>query len=451
MAAYSRDGAYVNAFGVTDVDTGERTTVDTAFYVASSTKSMTALAFAIKGARGEIDLDMTLAQFSPDAPFPGAVRPDAVRIRDLLTHTSGISNDAIGFRVAYTGQHDPDLLWRLLASSTPNTEAPLGTFMYTNVGYNILTILSDRRFGVRWQDLLQRDIFDPASLTRTTAVMSRARNAGWSIAKPHIFFGAPTAERTYLEKTDQTMQSAGGVIMSAKDAARWLNLLVEDGAVGGSQIAPAAAVRATRAPLATTGENFEGYQRDHYGLGWHMGPHRGALMLHQFGSFSGFRAHVSYMPERHVGVAVMCNDNTVGADIVNHVANYLYDRFASAPDADAVFERGVAEVIERRDTMGPRLLEMAAGRAARPWLLSRPMAAHAGRYANDDYGTMEIVPSGDALEVRFGVLHAVATPFTRPDSIRVELEPGAGRSIQFAGDGPTPDSLTYEDISFRRI
>ncbi len=450
IAAYSRDGHYVNAFGVTDVDTGEPATTDTAFYIASSTKSMTALAFSILAARRQLDLDMPLSQFAPDAPFPASVRPNEVRIRDLLTHTSGISNDAIGFRVAFTGQHDPELLWRLLASSTPNTEAPLGTFMYTNVGYNIATIMSDRRLGVRWQDLLQRELFDPAGLSRTTAVMSRARNAGWSIARPHIFFGQPRAERIYLEKTDQTMQSAGGVVMSAKDAARWLNLLVEDGAVDGRQVVNAQAVRATRQPLATTGEDSEGYRREHYGLGWHMGPHRGTLMLHQFGGFAGFRTHISYMPERHVGVAVMCNDNTVGAEVVNPVANYLYDRMAGAADAETVFEAAIAQVIERRETMGPALQQMAASRAARPSLLTRPIAAYVGRYENDDFGTIEIALAGAALEVRFGVLHAVATPFTRPDSIRVELEPGSGRSVQFAGSGATPDSLTYQDITFRR-
>src|SRR5262245_16604755 len=197
VAVYSRHGVFVRGFGLTDIDTGERVTADTAFYIASSTKSMTSLALACLHARRELDLDAPLAQLSPQAPLPAATRPGAVRVRHLLAHIGGISNEPIEHRFTSTGQHDPATLWRLLAVSEPNRDAPLGPFEYANIGYSIATILTDRGLGVRWQDLLRRELFEPATMTRTTVSMSHAKAAGWSIAKPHRLAASGVRQRSY--------------------------------------------------------------------------------------------------------------------------------------------------------------------------------------------------------------------------------------------------------------
>jgi CubicO group peptidase (beta-lactamase class C family) len=434
VAIYSREGSYARGFGVTDVATGERASADTAFYVASSTKGLTSLALAALHQRRVLDLDSTLSAYAPDAPFPAAVRPDQARLRDLLAHAGGIQNDPIAYRVAFTGEHDPKTLWRLLAASRPNLNAPLGKFEYTNTGYNLVTILTDRRLGVRWQDLLRREIFAPAGLTRSTARMSQARAAGWSIARPHELAADGQVRRTYLEKTDQTMQSAGGVVMSARDAARYLELMVEDGCIGGRQVVSAEAVRATRVPVAKVGQQFLAYTRDQYGLGWYLGGYDGQRMLHDFGAFSGFRAHVSYLPDAGIGVAAFVNDDTLAFPLVDAVANLVYDRLGGRADARQRFDTAVDGVAQRRAA----LVAQFAARASRPWTLTRPRAAYAGAYANPDWGRIDVAVAGDEITLRMGIMHGVAQPFTAPDSLRVELAPGAGSAIVFEGSGPRP-------------
>src|SRR5689334_3591588 len=110
VAVYSRDGIYTRGFGVTDANARERATPDTAFYIASSTKPLTALALALLDARGTIDLDAALSDVAPDAHFPAEVQPDKVTLRNLLTHTSGIENNPIGLRFAFSGDHTPEKL-----------------------------------------------------------------------------------------------------------------------------------------------------------------------------------------------------------------------------------------------------------------------------------------------------------------------------------------------------
>jgi CubicO group peptidase (beta-lactamase class C family) len=449
VAVYTREGSYVRAFGVTDVETREPATADTAFYIASSTKPLTALALAAKAARGEFDLDATLAAYAPDANFPALVYPEKVTFRNLLTHTSGIENNPIAFRVAFSGEHDPALLWSLLASSKANARAPLGTFAYTNVGYNIATLLTDRKLGVRWQELLAREVFGPAGMTHATTSISQARTAGWSLARGHAWSPeSGRSERIYLEKTDQTMHSAGGVIMSAQDARRWLELMIEDGRIGGRQVIPAAVVQSTRVPLADLDENNDGFTRRHYGLGWYIGEYHDDVVLHQFGGFPGARAHVSYLPARHAGVAAFVNDSSICGPIVDLVAKFVYDRLAGRPGARAEFDAAVA----RLASDGPaRFIAGRDERAARPWRLSRPRAAYAGDYVSTEMGTMKIRIEGGEIRVDIGILHALGTPYTETDSIRVEFAPGQGEVVRFEpGASAAPNYLEFGGVRFVR-
>jgi|CXWL01.1.fsa_nt_gi CubicO group peptidase (beta-lactamase class C family) len=452
VAIYTRNGSYTRAFGVTDVETREPATPDTAFYIASCTKPLTALALAKLAARGELDLNSTLTAYAPDAPFPAAARANEVRLLHLLAHTSGIENNPIVYRTAYSGEHDPETLWRLLAVSQANSEAPLGRFEYTNVGYNIATILTDRKTGVRWQYLLQREIFGPAGMTHATAIASRARAEHWSFARPHFGLAEGGPARTYLEKTDQTMQSAGGVMMSANDSVRWLELMIEDGRVGGIEVAPAAAVQTVRAAHADVGAESEGYQRAAYGLGWYSGDHRGETLFHHFGGFTGARAHVSFVPARGVGVAVFANDASMSGALANAIANYVYDHTAERTDATARYDEAIATAVAQRDTARTRIAADRANRAQRPWTLTRARAAYAGRYRSEAMGEMVVNVAGETIEVRAGVLRATAEPFTRPDSIRVELEPGSGAAILFDGDPAAPPAgLTFQGERFGRV
>ena len=451
VAVYSREGRYVRGMGIAAADTQERVSVDTAFYVASSTKSMTALALALLHARGALNLDATLAEFSPQSGLPAAAKPDEVRLRQMLAHIHGIANEPIEFHLTSTGQHDANSLWRLLAVSEPNAAAPLGQFQYANVGYNIATILSDRRLGVRWQELLRREVFEPASLTRTTASMSHAKASGWSIAKPHRLAASGVRERSYLEKTDQTMHSAGGVIMSAADAARLLELFVEDGRVHGQRCVPAEVVQATRVPIATVGVDFDGYRREAYGLGWYLARYRDQRMLHHFGGFSGFRAHVSYLPEHAVGVAAFTNDSTVGLRVINALANYVYDRVGGYPDAAERLQASLQASAASYRAAAGRVVANRARRANLQLMLSRSHSAYAGTYEHPLWGRVEIGAEGPTLRATYGVLRAIAEPMGKPDALWVELEPGEGEVLQFEGDAQAPAALTLAGRRFSRI
>lgn len=450
VAIYSRDGTFAGGFGVADTDTGERVTPDTAFYIASSTKPLTALALALAHHRGALDLSASLESVAPEAAFPASVRPREVRLHDLLTHTSGIENNPVVFRLAFTGEHDPKTLSRLLASSQPNPEAPLGRFQYTNAGYNIATILTDRFIGVGWRRLLEEEVFHPIGMTRTSAFLSAPTRKRWSLARAHWGAAPEGLHRLAFEKSDETMHSAGGVIMSANDALRWLEFMIEDGKAHGRRVAPAGVAASTREPLAkvTTQEDYEAH---HYGLGWFLSSYRGEPMAHHFGDYEGFRAHVSYQSGPRVGVAVFANESSASWWVIHGVANFVYDRLAGRGDAEARFEAAIASAFKERDEWVDRIASDRAEIASLSWALTRSRPAYAGRYGNDLLGHIDITEARGELFIRLGRLHSNAAPADRPDAVLVEFFPYRRGLVSFEGGGDRPDAVIFRGQRFARV
>jgi len=436
-------------FGVADVATGAAVTTDTRFYIASATKSFTALSIKAMAQRGEVDLDAPLADWAPSSGVPTDI---AVRITltDLLSHRSGVDNGPIAFRVAYSGDWTPEILWRLTAETQPR-DTPYGQFVYANSGYNLATVLIEQRWGRDWRELVDDEVLTPLGMTATTARIDEARASGAAVAAGHFGRVPSRPERSPLQKIDATMQSAGGLISTASDMAIWLEAQINDGRVGGRQVFPAGLIASTHASRVDQDATFGPYVRTGYGLGWQVGRYGDDVLIHHFGNFSGSRAHVSFMPERRLGVAVMVNEDAFAGDLADLVANYAYDWFAGLPEIEAAYDARLDALIVERDRRRAGVALAMEARAKRPRPLSLPNAAYVGDYANAAYGTLTIREAGDRLSVAIGVQQALADYLTEPEGLRVELTPFRGEGVVFKLDADgRPASLTYQDAVFVR-
>jgi len=451
VAVYSPNQACAFGFGITDIETQESVTTDTSFYIASSTKSMLALALATMHERGEINLDQPIADLSPSAPFPRSIPTDEITLRHLLAMSSGIKNPAYVHRVAITGEHTQDQLWNLIGATERNRSRSIrfGKFRYTNWNYNLAARLIEEERAARWQDILREELFERLGMTRTTAYMSRATSEGWSLARPHATLDPNGTSRSYLEKVDATMQSAGGVIMSASDALKWLALFVDEGRLDGQQLIPARVIQATRRPLTEVDSQFNGFQRDHYGLGWYLGPYKetGMQLVHHFGGFSGARAHISYIPDRDLGVAIFVNDSMVGSRFIDTAARYIYDSFLELDGAQAAYRQEIQDTKLWATDIRSRVASLRAETANRPWALRRARSDYVGTYTHEDFGSFEISYVDGDLLVKNGQTHSIAQPGSMPDTIRVELIPLEGDEIAFGYQR----SGDIQDLTFRGV
>jgi CubicO group peptidase (beta-lactamase class C family) len=146
---------------VGDNGNGQPMTVDTCVPWTCSSKPLGALAFAEAWEAGAVDLDTPVAKVLPD--FTGAGK-ELVRVRDLLTHTTGMPDplmalDAGGVDVASWEDIDA-LIWAVICS-TP-TEVLPGTAMIYNPVTNwfvldrVLNALSGGRSGGSYRSQFQR-------------------------------------------------------------------------------------------------------------------------------------------------------------------------------------------------------------------------------------------------------------------------------------------------------
>lgn len=451
IAVVDGDGTVLTAsYGLADVENRIPATAQTRFYIASATKSFTALAIAAMARRGELDLDAPLSNWSPGSGVPAAIA-GRITLTDLLSHRSGVENAAIAHRVAFTGDWTPEVLWRLTDQTTPSAEAAHGAFNYTNSGYNLATVLLEHRFQRDWRRMDEEEVLRPLGMTRTTARIDAARSEEPGVAAAYLGMEAGRPQRAFLQKTDATMQSAGGLVSSADDMALWLQAQINDGVVDGRRVLPPGLVASTHEQRVAQESIFGPYVRTGYGLGWQIGRYGDDVLLHHFGNFAGSRAHVSFMPERRLGVAVMINEDAFAGDLADVVANYVYDWFAGMPGLEAAYDARLDELASTRDRRRQGYAAGVASRAARPRMLSLPNAAYVGAYESPVLGRMQVGGAGDVLEISIGVQRAVAENFTQPESVRVELTPLSGESVVFElGPDGRPAALVYAGERFAR-
>ena len=440
LAVVDQNGIlFENAYGVRDVKTGEPVTLQTPFYIASSTKSFTALATALLAHKKMLKLDMPLASALPEVMLAPPLDANKITIRDLLTHQSRMENTAVVYRTAYTGEHTPDMLTKILNLSTAGDEG----FNYSNLGYVITSLILQNVTSKDWKTVVKEEVFDPLDMRQTFANTSDLDTN--LIASPH-FCGSNGPQRIRLLKNDATLHAAGGHFSTVRDLSRWVQVQLNDGQLDGKQIFPATVVAETHRQQAEVDRDFYRFHRYGYGLGWYLSTFADQQLIHHFGSFPGYRAHISFMPEQNIGVIALINDFSPSSIFIpDLIAGYIYE---SLLDRDSLETRYQAATEELRQRGNQMLARLAGQQFADVPSSEKPFFA--GHYRSEAMGDMVVTHHDQQLTVELGQLRSTMYQTDKPLKLRVELIPTNGQLIEFFGTGPTADSLQYRGYTFAR-
>lgn len=437
---------YIDAFGYADVAARHEATPETIFYIASSTKSFTGLAAALLERDGVLELDAPLARYLPDLELQAPLSADSITIRELLTHTHGIRNDGpVVARTAFTGEHDPGLLRRLVRDHPADERG--GAFRYGNIGYNVASLVIDEVAGRSWKEVLRERVLEPAGMGSTTPYVSGADRL--RLAMPYA--PADTGfDLIRYAKVDGNMHAAGGLVSTAADMGRWLEVNINDGVLDGRRVFPADVMREAHRMQVRHTDSLDAWPRHGYALGWQIGTYGADTLLHHFGGFPGFDAHVSFMPARRVGVAVLANGGFGGA-LMDQVSQFVYDVVVGGADADSAAAARRGELEQGTTAARGRIAQNRAERRARPQQLPHPLEAYAGTYENPSYGRMIWTVENGRLSARFGALASVAETYRAAENaLRVELIPGSGSTARFTFEGDRAARVEWNDIVFER-
>lgn len=149
-------------------------TVDTVFDVASLTKVLvTAPAILLLHEAGQIDLEAPLLRYLPECAGGGK---DAITLRQLLTHTSGLLA-GLPASPAWQGREAA----MLLASLERVTHVPGSVFRYSDINYILLGLIIERVAGMPLDAFAEQRIFAPLGM-QDTGYRPLARGDGRTIA-----------------------------------------------------------------------------------------------------------------------------------------------------------------------------------------------------------------------------------------------------------------------------
>jgi CubicO group peptidase (beta-lactamase class C family) len=271
VALVLRDGkpVYERAVGWSDKEAGRRMTPSTLFRIASQTKAITSAAVLALVEEGKIGLNEPVGHFIPTfTKTTVAVKEDsrvafvpakrAITIQDLLTHTAGISYGTESHVAAlyeqkglgpaagngwYTADKDEPICETMQRLGTlPFVRQPGEAFVY---GYNtdILGCVVEKASGMPLNEFVRTRITEPLGMRDTRFFLpskERERLATvYASGSDELIVRAPDGSKgqgSYIEGPRKSFSGGAGLISSAQDYARFLEMIRNGGALGGVRI-----------------------------------------------------------------------------------------------------------------------------------------------------------------------------------------------------------------------
>lgn len=299
--------------GFADVAARRPVTADTAFSVASVSKTFTAALILALVEDGRLGLDMPAKSYLPTLPID-----PAITIRQLLDHTSGLRDFYYGPGVDHALLSKPARVWtaaRSLGYVRKPFAKPGVSWHYSNTNYLILGMLAEAVGGAPVADQLRDRFLRPLGLDHTWyqavdvpagPVAHGYRFTGTSTKLPAIDLSVGTRVVPFTSVVTAS-GAAGSIATTADDLARWAEAMY-----GGDALTPA-----SRDAMVEDIVRTATYKPTvPYGLGVQAVTVDGHRTLGHSGRFLGTRAVVRWLPYDRIAIAVLTNQSRRDVNVV---------------------------------------------------------------------------------------------------------------------------------------
>lgn len=300
--AVARVGTAVEtAFVCADPEQARAIDDDSRFEIGSLSKALQGVLIARLVEQEKLDLDLTLADVLGESVPRFAEQP--IRLRHLLTHTSGLPRVPAGMPMSDPANPYADLTAEHLLSALADTElttAPGERWEYSNFGTMLLSLAIARHSGDDLDVLLQRELFGPLQM-RNTAI-------GGPVIDGHDANGNKVPGWDFATN----LAGVGGIRSSLDDMVRFMQA-----ALGQGPDAITNAIAQSFETLSNTGQPM--------GWGWVQVPvNEQVLMVHDGGTY-GFSSFMAIDPQRGVASVVLSDTSMLSQNSLGDLALHLID------------------------------------------------------------------------------------------------------------------------------
>ncbi len=263
------------------------------FWIASTTKPMTATAVMMLVDEGKINLDDPVEKYLPEfhGMMVGPADPDSkpttpatrdsqkaaplvpashpILVREILSHTSGLRFHS----TAEPGALDMLPLKDAVRSyaADPLIYQPGTDYKYSNEGINTAARIIEVVTGMPYERFMQERLFDPLGMKDTTfwpnaEQISRLAQAYKLDPQTKSLVQVPISQLTYPlnDRQHRYPMPAGGLFSTAEDVAKFSRMILSGGELNGKRIISSQSLHAMTIP-----ENM-GLGKTDYGFAWNI-------------------------------------------------------------------------------------------------------------------------------------------------------------------------------------
>ncbi len=308
---------WLGTSGLADVKTGERVDADTAFAIASISKTFTAALIMALSEEGMVTLARPVIEYLPEVSIDRRVT-----VRMLLDHTSGVRDFFYDPKIDKALLADRGRKWDAARSlrfvGKPYFKPGKG-WHYSNTNYLLLGLIAERVDGRSLAAQLRARFFGPLRLDHTFEQIDGSP-AG-SVAHGYRFEGASTKLRP-VDLSDGTDMApftsvvtaagaAGSIASTPSDLVRWA------GALYGGVVLDPASLQSMIGDVGRTAGTPTGTSATiPYGLGVQAIEFDGHQTLGHSGRLLGFRAVLRWLPKERIAIAVVTNQSRADPSVI---------------------------------------------------------------------------------------------------------------------------------------
>lgn len=307
---------YKDAFGFADVKKKNAITSDTRFLIGSFSKQFTAMAIMLLVEQGNVELDEKVRTYLPGLPQAY----DAVTVRHLLTHTSGIKSDfKKRSKKPFLNESmvGDDLIQALQGVALEF--APGDKMSYSNASYGLLYMIIEEASQQPFREFLKQHIFDPLNMNRTTSISHD------NIDLEGLAVGYGLNKKKFRKVSPVLRPGGGSLVSTIEDLIRWEKGLHNGTLIPNSKLEEMwTPVVLNDGAIANMGKDNQGryYQA---GFGWFIGDENERGLIHHSGGVDGYASNIDRFRDAGLTVIALCNiENGTAVTLTNALAEVYF-------------------------------------------------------------------------------------------------------------------------------
>lgn len=392
--AVIKDGKLLESMGLgyRNAENKLGVTPDTQFGIASCSKSMTSALIAILRDKGVLDYDEPVTSYAPKLVMYDAAAEE-MTLRDMLSHKTGFgAHDAI-----WPGDEKRDALAGRLRFIRPCAEFR-GEAIYSNVMYAMAGYAAECATGESWDELVHKYIFRPLNMTRTNCsadIMKRDLN--YSLPYRHLKGACRPIELWNVDLAGP----AASVNSTANDMARWLMMHIAGGkAQDGTVLIQPDTFKEMHSPQSKLEDSVGFFACEDYSMGWHTGSYKGHALRKHTGKIEGYSSIQAFLPDEGVGAVILTNFHSPTVPFMYGSLYTVLDRLLGE-EPENWFEKFHGEELPGEEAYMDCHVNYFKEEQAEGTLPSLTLSGYTGIYADNGYGTVNIVFEDGVLYMRY--------------------------------------------------